>query len=138
MDGFRLPLAASLLLAASSAAAAPVQLANDDVVARISTLVAQAMDYPREAKPLEEQGIAVVGFTVAGAGTAEAIALVRSSGHAMLDDAALRTIARLRGLPTEAVGRRTFAVLQYRLTAPGRDPEGARSLQIAIGTLQQR
>jgi TonB family protein len=94
------------------------------------------MDYPREAEPREEEGVVVVRFTVGRTGGAEAIALVESSGHLLLDQAALHALTRVHDLPAEAVGRRSVAILQYRMGGPGRDPEGARRLQTAVDQLE--
>jgi protein TonB len=126
-----LPLLAGLILAAT-----PARAATASVTDRISAAVARVMDYPREAEAGEEEGVVVVRFTIGPAGAAEAIALVESSGHRLLDQAALQALARVHDLPAEAIGRRSIAVLQYRFGGPGRDPASARRLQIAVDRLE--
>jgi protein TonB len=131
MDRFRISHIAWLALAASLiAVATPAEAAPASITDRISAAVARVMDYPREAR--EEEGVVVLGFIVGGSGRAEAIELVESSGHPLLDEAALGAVTRLHGLPAEAAGRRLITVLQYRVGGPGRDPEAVRRLQTAV------
>jgi protein TonB len=120
-----LALAASLITVATPALAAPASTSD-----RISAAVARVMDYPREAR--DEEGVVVLGFVAGRSGAAEAVELLESSGHPLLDEAALRAVTRLHDLPAEAAGRRLITVLQYRVGGPGRDPESARRLQMAV------
>jgi len=137
MDGHAFLRIAALSLSASLVAApASALAASAGVAERISTAVARVMEYPREAQ--EEEGVAVLGFSVGRSGAAEAIELEESSGHPLLDAAALRAVTRLHGLPPEAAGRRLITVLQYRVGGPGRDPESARRLRLVVDQVKQR
>lgn len=126
-----LSLAASLVATPASVVAAPASVAD-----RVSAAVSRLMEYPREAR--EEEGVVVLGFNVGRSGAAEAIELEESSGHPSLDAAALRAVTRLHGLPPEAAGRRLITVLQYRVGGPGRDPDAARRLRMAVDQVKQR
>ena len=139
MTGMCFSRMASLALAAGLvAAASPAQAAAASVGDRISAAVARAMDYPREAERSEAEGLVVVAFTIGRTGGAEAITLLESSGHPQLDEAALQALTRVHNLPSEAIGRRSIAILQYRFGGPGRDPEGVRRLQTAVEQLKSR
>jgi TonB family protein len=139
MRRVRISRIASLALAASLiAVAAPAQAAPASIAERISAAVARVMDYPREAVPRDEEGVVVIGFTVGHSGAAEAIELVATSGHPLLDQAAVGAVTRLHDLPADATGRRSLAILQYRVGGAGRDPEAARILRKAVDQLQSR
>jgi TonB family protein len=129
-------IASLALTAGLIAAAAPARAVPTSVTDRISAAVARVMDYPRGAEPREEEGVVVARFTIGRTGGAEAIALLESSGHLLLDQAALQALTRVHNLPTEAIGKRSIAILQYRFGGPGRDPEAAHRLQTAVDQLE--
>ncbi len=62
-------------------------------------------DYPPAARRREEQGLALIHVTVSAGGRAVAASLVQSSGHALLDSAALAKVMRdCRFLPATRNG----------------------------------
>jgi TonB family protein len=66
--------------------------------------------YPVEARSRHEQGVARIGLTIGENGTTENIRLVQSSGHKLLDDAALRAVGLWRA-HKQYVGRKvTFPI----------------------------
>lgn len=97
----------SLLIGAAS----PAFAASDGSVgAQILGRIAAGLRYPHRIGGSREVGTAVVAFTVDGAGRAGDIALVRSSGSAALDRAALRSVAVADSFACGA-GRRVIAVI---------------------------
>lgn len=61
--------------------------------------LAAVLEYPPIARRLELEGTAWLRFEIDRAGVAHAVELARSSGHDVLDRAALRTVARAGPLP---------------------------------------
>lgn len=60
--------------------------------------------YPRNAKRLNQEGVAYVHFVILADGTITEISLQKSSGFGMLDDAAIKiitTLAKLKPIPKE-------------------------------------
>lgn len=60
--------------------------------------------YPRNAKRLNQEGIAYIHFVILADGTITQISLQKSSGFALLDDAAIKiitTLAKLNAIPKE-------------------------------------
>jgi protein TonB len=56
--------------------------------------------YPAAARAAHEEGSAMVNFTVSRSGQVSSLSLIRSSGHASLDNEALAAIRRAQPLPT--------------------------------------
>lgn len=77
-------------------AAAPAGAASARSMAQstLGACVRKPPSYPVEARRQGLQGQTVVGFVVGADGRPEAAALLRSSGHAVLDRAAVRHLAR--------------------------------------------
>lgn len=76
--------------------------------------MAQALLYPREAIESGIEGEATVLLFLDDAGNAIAARLEASSGHAILDEAAVRAARTLRGLP-EAAPREALLPVRFRL-----------------------
>lgn len=141
MSRFMLPLGTTgllgcwlALLCCSGQAAAPTSTAD-----QISAMVQGAMIYPHYMgfqRP--EEGVVLISFTVGKGGGAEDMKIIESSGHEKLDRAALRAMASLHHLPTEAEGRHSIGILEYRLDE---DPHGngpSARVAAAITRLQDR
>ncbi|MCX7898202.1 MAG: TonB family protein [Rhodocyclaceae bacterium] len=76
-------------------------------------VLAQEAFYPREAIERGLEGRVVLLISVAGDGTVRTVELARSSGHALLDEAALRAASRIGSLP---FGARQFLLpVEFRL-----------------------
>lgn len=69
-------------------------------------------DYPADVKKKKQQGTVVVKFTIGRDGRLLASSIKQSSGHALLDQAALSTLARAAPFPPipDFVGRETLSV----------------------------
>jgi protein TonB len=76
--------------------------------------------YPRSARLHGQEGRVGVRAGVDAAGRVVAAAVVRSSGHAVLDDAALEAVRTARFVPAERNGRpvagETTLQFQFRLS----------------------
>jgi len=66
---------------------------------RVRGLLERNKIYPPMARRRHEQGVVVVRFTIAADGGVSAVAVVRSSGHSLLDQAARETVSRVRQFP---------------------------------------
>lgn len=75
---------------------------------------AAGLFYPREAIAAGLEGEALVLLVLGEDGSATAARIERSSGHAILDDAALRAALALRSLPADAP-RETLLPVRFRL-----------------------
>lgn len=89
---------------------------------QINARIQRRYHYPPEARRARLEGLVEVLVEVDGQGRLVRVEVVRSSGHAMLDHAALSTIRSLARLPAPpvALGRtaRTFVIpLEYALTS---------------------
>jgi protein TonB len=87
---------------------------------QISAWIDASKDYPATCRKHKQQGAVVVRFTIGRDGQLLASAIKQSSGHALLDQAALATLARAAPFPPipEFVGRErlTIAVpIEYAL-----------------------
>jgi TonB family protein len=116
----RLPcgvLSISVLLAsatpiAAQPAAAPISVTaslNDVALAQWSARVEQNLQYHMRPRPYprmvdREEGLVEVSFTFSGAGKPDRVTIVRSSGSARLDRAAITSIGRLTALLPMAEG----------------------------------
>jgi len=71
--------------------------------------------YPRGAQRLGHQGLVVVRLTIARTGTVESMRVTQSSGHEMLDEAALRSVRNVRFQPyvVHGVARRAMADIPF-------------------------
>ena len=141
MNGFMLPLGAAGLLAwcltlpcSSGQAAKPADTAD-----QISAMVQQAMTYPHYMGFQQpEEGVVLIAFTIGQAGCAEDMKIIESSGHQKLDQSALHAMASLHHLPSEAAGRHSIGILEYKLNE-GRHENGATGrVAAAITRLQDR
>ncbi len=65
---------------------------EDEHLARIRTLLAQNLVYPKNARRLNQQGDVVVMFSLSPAGEVGAVSVTKSSGFELLDEAALNLI----------------------------------------------
>lgn len=71
----------------------------EDRLEEIRRRLQAALEYPPIARRQGLEGVAWVRFEIDRAGTAHDVALARSSGHAVLDRAARRTVDRAGRLP---------------------------------------
>ncbi|MEI7970598.1 MAG: energy transducer TonB [Betaproteobacteria bacterium] len=62
--------------------------------------ITDGQSYPPEALDQAIEGTAAVRMTIGTDGRVKAVSLLRSSGHAVLDDAAVTAVRGLDGLPT--------------------------------------
>lgn len=80
--------------------AAPLPPASSEgrnpATATVARCLRQAPPYPPAALRAEQEGRAVVRFAVDASGTVHAERIVRSSGHALLDQAALHHLAQCK------------------------------------------
>lgn len=88
---------------------------------KIRRLLERQKAYPRMARRLHLQGVAVLQFTIAADGRIETTRLKRSSGHGLLDTAAQETVRRVGKFPPipAALGRKRLSIripLAFRLT----------------------
>lgn len=111
----RPPAASTAVPPASSASAAPSPqpaAATAGLIASIEQAyktalqaeIARHRSYPLMARRLRQEGTVAVGFVVQADGQLTAIELLESSGHRLLDEAALaavREVARFRPIPEE-------------------------------------
>ncbi|MDI6854055.1 MAG: energy transducer TonB [Deltaproteobacteria bacterium] len=86
----------------------------------IRKLLERHKNYPRQARLLRQEGVAVLQFTISSAGQVQGVRLSRSSGHELLDQAAQETLRRVGHFPPfpQALGRERLTVeipLAYRL-----------------------
>ena len=131
----RLPLlaAASLaLLSPVAAFAADGAAAPQDFQSWLDSAVARNMTFPAALERSNAGGIAFVRFEVGADGRPADVTLLRSSGRAMIDRAALRAIATL-DLPAGAPAGPHIAVLQYGIAA---DQAAADALSAELVTAQ--
>lgn len=79
---------------------------------QISAWIDANKDYPTEVKKKKQQGTVVVRFTIGRDGQLIASTIKQSSGHVLLDQAALETLARAAPFPPipEFVGRETLSI----------------------------
>jgi protein TonB len=99
--------------AVRSRAVAPQPLQGDAAI-KANEQLRRELFYPVEAIERGLQGDAVVLLFLDGKGTVIAARLEASSGHALLDDAAVRAARSLRGLPASAP-RETLLPVRFRL-----------------------
>ena len=68
--------------------------------AQIQQRLQRALVYPRQAEMRRINGVATVALTISSDGRVQARQLVGSSGSPILDEAALSTVDRARGIPS--------------------------------------
>ena len=78
--------------------------AGPDVAARAMGWSNPKPEYPAEARSLNQEGVVMVGVVVSAAGDPSEVSVHRSSGHALLDDAAVRAVRRWRFEPARTAG----------------------------------
>ena len=88
----------------------------------LNALMRRARDYPRAARRQGLEGVVLVELVVDAAGRLVSSRVVRSSGHEVLDEAALADVRRLERLPEppRALNRRSLKLhipFEYRLQA---------------------
>jgi protein TonB len=88
--------------APASSEARENDLASSRIQARLHSDLARYFDYPYAARLRGWEGMVLLAFDIETDGRLHAIRIARSSGHAVLDDAALRALQRVERLP-EAV-----------------------------------
>jgi protein TonB len=87
--------------------------AHADFAALVAARLARAKQYPGAAQARRMQGTGVVRFSIDAAGRVTAARLDRSTGHALLDEAIMRTLRRasLPAIPeTLGLSRMEFSV----------------------------
>ncbi len=104
------------------AKSAPPALDRARIVQRLQADLRAWFTYPPLARRRNLEGRVTLGFGIDGSGTIRGVRVLRSSGHAILDLAAERTLRRLHRVkwyPTMSGGRPTEIELPvvYRLTA---------------------
>lgn len=120
---------AALVLAAAPAAAAP----TSHFERWLAGAVDARMDYPWALARAEIGGVATVRFEAGADGRPRNVALVRSSGVAALDRAALATVAGIERIPAGAPAGPHLVVLQYGAAATDHQAaEGERQVRVAI------
>ena len=87
---------------------------SGEAAQRAAEQIARDLPYPPEAVERGLQGEALVMIFLDGAGNAIAARLEASSGHEILDEAALRAARRLRALPASAP-REALLPVRFRL-----------------------
>ena len=107
---------AEILVAARAATSAPdtVPRLEGEAAARVVEQLRRELPYPPEAIERGLQGEALVLLFLDASGNAIAARLEASSGHALLDDAAVRAARTLRSLPDSAPREVLFPV-RFRL-----------------------
>ena len=107
---------ADILVAATSAASAPGMLPRleGEAALRAVEQLRRELPYPPEAIERGLQGEALVLLFLDASGNAIAARLEASSGHALLDDAAVRAARTLRSLPDSAP-REVLLPVRFRL-----------------------
>lgn len=78
----------------------------------VRQLLEKHKDYPKQARLLHQEGVAVLQFTITRTGQVEAVQLSRSSGHDLLDRAATETLKRVGRFPPfpKELGRERLTV----------------------------
>jgi protein TonB len=84
-----------------------------DLLRAIRRRIAEAQTYPEDARRAGLQGTVEVRFRILPDGSADAVEIVRSSGHPALDEASLQVIRR--AAPYPVVSGRIRVPLSYRL-----------------------
>jgi len=97
----RMTCVAAVLLFALAAGPAFGQppKAHAEYAKHVSSMLLKAAHYPKAAQTTRPEGYAVVQFTVAADGRITSRRILKSSGHAVLDEAALATVDRVGRLP---------------------------------------
>ena len=72
--------------------------------------------YPREARLAREEGDVLLEFAVTERGTVASVAIVRSSGHASLDAAALKAARKATFTPAKVNGRPVAKTVRFALS----------------------
>ncbi len=111
--------------------AMPGGIPYDVRVAEIRRRIQEALVYPRLARRREIEGESEVEFAIAADGGASDIALVRSSGSALLDAAALRAVRDAAPLPP-VLGRLRIPV-RFQLDAAQAEGERAAAGALEAG-----
>jgi len=86
--------------------------ATQHYLAALAARIDRSKFYPRVARRLGEEGMAVVGFVIQRNGELTDIHIVESSGHQRLDEAAIKTLRRVtpfRRIP-EAIDRERWPI----------------------------
>jgi protein TonB len=71
--------------------------------------------YPSQARKAGLQGVSEVSFTIHEDGRVSAVSLVKSSGHSILDEAALETIYAAAPFPRPPAPARIAIPIAFRL-----------------------
>lgn len=83
-----------------------------DYFALVSAHLNRRKQYPAEARQARQEGIVTVRFTIARSGQVSDVAIKRSGGHAILDQATLELVRRVAPLPAipASLGRDALSV----------------------------
>lgn len=103
----QLPVAKPAAIATAGAAVAPA------IAQTAPTTIAQTMPvYPSVARRRGFQGVVVVTVEVAADGVAQSVVVQRSSGHPVLDSAAVSAVSNWRFTPARRAGQAVRATLE--------------------------
>jgi protein TonB len=75
---------------------------TDDYLARLSAWLERHKRYPRRSRLRSEEGVVLVRFEVGNDGSVAGFDIVKSSGHALLDEEAHEMLLRAQPLPRRA------------------------------------
>lgn len=92
-------------VAASQAARQSASASATNYAGQVARHLLRFKRYPPEARARGQSGTASVAFSVNGAGNAQGVRLVRSSGHASLDQEAVAMVQRASPFPPPPNGR---------------------------------
>jgi protein TonB len=84
-------------------------------VASLSASIGRALVYPSLARRRGWEGVVRLSFTLFADGTLAGLAVVASSGHDLLDQAALAAVRAAAPFPAPGVDVRVTLPLQFRL-----------------------
>jgi protein TonB len=105
--------AAEAPMAGESAAPADSPWAREQT-AEIRRRVLARLSYPRPARTMGWEGVVVVSFFIVPGGQATGIAVSRSSGHDVLDQAAMQAVAASVPLPSPPVPQAILLPVRFR------------------------
>ena len=106
--------AAKVAAAPQNATGASAAVSPAKWQARLMAHLERRKRYPAGARQRREEGVVTVRFAIDGGGNVRSATLVRSSGHAELDDAVLALVRRASPVPAPPPGA------PHEITAPVR------------------
>jgi protein TonB len=90
---------AALFALAASPAVGQLPKAHAEYAKHVSSLLLKSAHYPKAAQATRPEGQVIIQFSVAADGRIASRRILKSSGHAVLDEAALATVDRVGRLP---------------------------------------